>query len=64
MTLPQGWADIRRWAAGPFGRRAPAFGVARAFSHDALYILLDEPTSNLTALNEAVILRSLKEEGG
>ena len=26
-------------------------------------MLLDEPTSNLDSLNEAVILRSLKEEG-
>lgn len=26
-------------------------------------MLLDEPTSNLDSLNEAVILRSLREEG-
>ena len=37
-------------------------GVARAFLHDAPYILLDEPTSNLDSLNEAVILKSLAEE--
>ena len=37
-------------------------GVARAFLHDAPFILLDEPTSNLDSLNEAVILRSLAEE--
>ena len=36
--------------------------VARAFLHDAPFILLDEPTSNLDSLNEAVILRSLAEE--
>ena len=30
--------------------------------HDAPYILLDEPTSNLDSLNEAVILKSLAEE--
>ena len=32
------------------------------FLHDAPYILLDEPTSNLDSLNEAVILKSLAEE--
>lgn len=30
--------------------------------HDAPFLLLDEPTSNLDSLNEAVILKSLKEE--
>jgi ATP-binding cassette subfamily C protein len=36
-------------------------GLARAFLHDAPLILLDEPTSRLDSLNEAVILRSLYE---
>ena len=35
--------------------------IARAFLHDAPFILLDEPTSNLDSLNEAVILRSLEQ---
>ena len=30
--------------------------------HDFDLLLLDEPTSNLDSLNEAVILKSLKEE--
>ena len=38
-------------------------GLARAFLHDAPFVLLDEPTSNLDSLNEAIILKSLKEEG-
>ena len=37
-------------------------GLARAFLHKAPLMLLDEPTSNLDSLNEAVILKSLYEE--
>ena len=37
-------------------------GLARAFLHDADLMLLDEPTSNLDSLNEAVILKALFEE--
>lgn len=36
-------------------------GVARAFLHDAPFLLLDEPTSNLDALNEGILLKSLRE---
>ncbi len=35
-----------------------------SFLHDAPFMLLDEPTSNLDSLNEAVILKSLHEECG
>ena len=35
--------------------------MVRTLSHDALLILLDEPTSNLDSLNEAIILKSLRE---
>ena len=37
-------------------------GLARAFLHNAPFVLLDEPTSNLDSLNEAVILKALHEE--
>lgn len=37
-------------------------GIARAFLHDSPFMLLDEPTSNLDSLNEAIILKALKEE--
>ena len=36
--------------------------MARAFLHDAPVLLLDEPTSNLDSLNEAVILKTIKQE--
>ncbi|MDR1217547.1 MAG: ABC transporter ATP-binding protein/permease [Oscillospiraceae bacterium] len=36
-------------------------GLARAFLHDSPLILLDEPTSRLDSLNEAVILKALYE---
>lgn len=44
------------------GGERQRLGLARAFLHDAPFLLLDEPTSNLDALNEAVILRSIREE--
>ena len=45
------------------GGQCQRLALARAFLHDAPFLLLDEPTSNLDSLNEAVILRSLREEG-
>ena len=36
--------------------------MARAFLHDAPILLLDEPTSNLDSLNEAVILKTIQKE--
>ena len=37
-------------------------GLARAFLHNAPFMLLDEPTSNLDSLNEGTILKAINEE--
>lgn len=43
------------------GGERQRLGLARVFLHDAPFILLDEPTSNLDSLNEAAVLRALSE---
>ncbi len=63
MALPQGYdTPVGELGDTLSGGERQRLGLARAFLHDAPFMLLDEPTSNLDSLNEAVILRSLKEE--
>lgn len=63
MSLPNGYDT----AVGELGETLSSgekqrIGLARAFLHNSDLILLDEPTSNLDSLNEAVILKALSEE--
>lgn len=63
MTLPNGYdTNVGELGETLSGGERQRIGLARAFLHDAPFLLLDEPTSNLDSLNEAIILRSLKEE--
>lgn len=64
MTLPKGYdTPVGELGDTLSGGERQRLGLARAFLHDAPFLLLDEPTSNLDSLNEAVILRSLREAG-
>lgn len=61
-SLPDGYnTNVGELGETLSGGERQRLGVARAFLHDAPLMLLDEPTSNLDSLNEAVILKSLKE---
>ncbi len=63
MTLPQGYdTDVGELGSALSGGEKQRIGLARAFLHDAPFTLLDEPTSNLDSLNEAVILKALRDE--
>ncbi len=62
MSLPDGYdTQVGELGDTLSGGERQRIGLARAFLHDALFMLLDEPTSNLDSLNEAVILKALND---
>ena len=63
LSLPQGYeTSVGELGETLSGGERQRIGLARAFLHDAPFMLLDEPTSNLDSLNEAIILKSLRQE--
>lgn len=62
MSLPDGYnTQVGELGDTLSGGERQRIGLARAFLHDAPFMLLDEPTSNLDSLNEAVILKALND---
>lgn len=58
--LPKGIdAPLGEVGEGLSGGERQRLGLARVFLHDAPFVLLDEPTSNLDSLNEAAVLEAL-----
>lgn len=62
MSLPHGYETVLTQGSSSLsGGQRQRIGVARAFLHQGSMLLLDEPTSNLDALNEARVLTSISQ---
>ena len=65
MSLPNGYDTMVGELGDTLsGGERQRMGLARAFLHDAPFLLLDEPTSNLDSLNEGAVLRNLDAQRG
>ena len=62
LSLPEGYkTKVAELGTSVSAGERQRIGLARIFLKQSDLILLDEPTSNLDSLNEAIILKSLKE---
>ncbi|WP_323611038.1 ABC transporter ATP-binding protein [Erysipelothrix enhydrae] len=62
MSLPSGYDTMmEEFGSNLSSGERQRIGLARVFLHGGDLILLDEPTSNLDSLNEAIILKSIVE---
>ena len=62
LTLPNGYdTKVGELGSNLSSGEKQRIGLARAFLKDSEVLILDEPTSNLDALNEGEILKSIKE---
>ncbi|MGX4598914.1 ABC transporter ATP-binding protein [Faecalimicrobium sp. JNUCC 81] len=62
-TLPNGYkTNVGEIGSNLSSGEKQRLGIARAFLHNSQVLILDEPTSNLDTLNEAQILKSIKNE--
>ena len=62
MSLPKGYDTmVSELGSSLSSGEKQRIALARAFLHDGELLLLDEPTSNLDSLNEAMILNALRK---
>lgn len=62
LSLPNGYeTKVSELGSNLSSGEKQRIGLARAFLKDCDVLILDEPTSNLDALNEGEILKSIKE---
>ena len=65
VSLPDGYDTVLGQGSKLLsGGEKQRLGLARAFLHCKDILLLDEPSSNLDAINEGMILKAIKESSG